>query len=125
MAKEKQAPPRNVRILKEKQYLEVRLSDEEIKSASKQLAEAVQRKAAIKDQLTTFKAQKKGETTMCDADINKNTILVGSGKEMRMVECDVTLDFDSGKRSVIRTDNGIVIEERAMTSDEKQLELNV
>lgn len=124
MAK-KEPAPRNVRVFKEKQYLEVRLTDEEIKTASKQLAEAVQRKAAIKDQLATFKAQKKGETTMCDADINKNTILVGSGKEMRMVECDVTLDFDAGKRSVARTDNGTVIEERALTSDEKQLELNV
>jgi len=116
---------RNVRVFKEKQYLEVRLSDDEIKSASKSLAEAVQRKAEIKDQLATFKAQKKGETTMCDADINKNTILVGSGKEMRMVECDVTLDFDSGKRSVVRTDNGVIVEERPLTSDEKQLELNV
>lgn len=118
-------PQRNVRLFKEKQYLEVQLTDDEVKAASKQLAEAIQRKAAIKDQLNTFKAQKKGEITMCDGDINKNTILVGSGKEMRMVECEVTLDFNTGKKTTVRTDNGTIIEERGLTSDEKQLELNV
>lgn len=119
------APQRNVRIFKEKQYLEVQLTDGEVKQASKELAEAIQRKDAIQDQLATFKTQKKAEITMCDGDINKNTILVSSGKEMRMVECEITLDFDSGKKSTVRTDNGVVVDERPLSSDEKQLVLNV
>lgn len=122
---EKPAPPRNVRIQKEKQYLEVNLTDDEAKRASKELADAIQRKNAIEDQIATFKAQKKGEITQCSGEINKNTILVVTGKEMRMVECEVTLDFDTGKRTVVRIDSGLIVDERGLTTDEKQLELNV
>ena len=42
-----------------------------------------------------------------------------------MIECDVTLDFDSGKRVVTRLDNGVIVMERSLSTDEKQLELNV
>lgn len=122
---EKEPAPRNVRTFKEKQYLECMLTDDEMKQASIELANACQRKVAIEDQLATFKAQKKAEITQCEGDINKNTVLVSSGKEMRMVECDVELDFDRGRRMVTRVDNGLVVQERPLTSDEKQLELNV
>lgn len=120
MTKEK-----NVRINKEKQYLECVLTAEELRQCARELADACQRKASIEDQLATFKAQKKAEITQCDGDINKNTVLVSSGKEMRMVECEVELDFDSGKCTVTRLDNGLIVHERPLTSDEKQLELKI
>jgi hypothetical protein len=122
---EKEPAQRNVQVFKEKQYLECMLSDDELKQASRELADACQRKTSIEDQLATFKAQKKAEITQCDGEINKNTVLVSSGKEMRMVECEATLDFDSGKRTVVRLDSGVIVQERPLSTDEKQLELNV
>ena len=115
----------NVRIFKEKHYLEVQLTDDEIRQAGKDLADAIKRKNGIEADLETFKAQKKAETTQCDGDIAKNAVLVGAGKEMRMVECDVTLDFNANRRTSVRTDNGVVVQERLLTTEEKQLELNV
>lgn len=118
-------PVRNVRVFKQKEYLEVLLTDDEIKRSSQELANAIQKKDSIQDQLATFKTQKKAEITMCDGEINKNTVLVSSGKEMRMVECEVTLDFNTGKKCTVRLDNGIVVDERPLSTDEKQLELQV
>lgn len=126
MTKKEAAPVEpNVRILKEKHYLECLLTEEELKQAGKELADAFKRKNAIEADLETFKTQKKAEVTQCEGDIAKNAALVNAGKEMRMVECETTLDFNSGKRTVVRVDNGLVVAERKLTAEEKQLELNV
>lgn len=124
----KEATPdkeRNVRIFKEKHYLEVQLTEDELKQSGKELADGIKRKNAIEAELETFKAQKKAEVTQCDGDIAKHAQLVASGKEMRMIECEVTMDFDADKRTVARIDTGIIVNERKLTADEKQLELNV
>jgi len=118
-------PERNVRIMKEKHYLEVQLTEDELKQDGKELADSFKRKNAIEAEMETFKAQKKAEVTQCEGDIAKNAALVSAGKEMRMVDCEVTLDFNAGKRTVARIDNGIIVNERKLNDDEKQLELNV
>lgn len=101
--------------------LEVRLTEKELKTASKELAEALSKRGAIENELETFKAQKKAEVTAIEAVIQKNTNLVNAEKEFRLVECRVEYDFDkTGKKTYYRLDNGDQVHSEAITNEERQ-----
>lgn len=105
--------------------LEVKLTDKELKSASKELAEALNKMSGIQNDLDTFKAQKKAEITAIEAVIQKNTNLVNSEKEFRLVECRVEMDFDkTGKKSYYRLDNGDCVKTEPITNEERQTMLD-
>lgn len=100
--------------------MECALSDKELKSASKELAEALNQKGRIESDVETFKAQKKAEIAALDAVIAKNTILVNSEKEFRLVECRVMYDFTKSKKTFVRLDTGEVIKTESITNEERQ-----
>lgn len=101
--------------------LEVRLTEKELKAASKELAEALNKKNSIENDLETYKAQKKAEVTAQDAIIQKNMSLVNSEKEFRLVECRLEYDFDKkGIKSYFRLDNGELVRTEQITNEERQ-----
>jgi hypothetical protein len=103
--------------------VEVRLTDAELKSYSKELADAIEKRSAEEAQLETFKAQRKAEIARYDAIIGKNTSLVSSEKEFRSVRCRVEWDFDKGTKVFYRKDTGESVREMKITDEERQLML--
>lgn len=101
--------------------LEVRLTEKELKTASKALAEAINKRTMIESQLETFKAQKKAEVAAQDAIISATSVLVNSEKEFRMIECKVEYDFaKKGVKTTVRLDTGEIINTQPISNDERQ-----
>lgn len=113
---EKKQEERIVRI-----PLEVRLTEKELKDASKALAEAINKRSIIESQLETFKAQKKAEVAAQDAVISANSVLVNSEKEFRLVECKIEYDFrKKGVKTFVRLDTGEIVKTEQITNEERQ-----
>ena len=100
--------------------LECRLTEPEIKAAGKELAEALNHKTRIENELETFKQQKKAEVAAIDAIIARNTVLVNSEKEFRTVECEQRYDFDNALKTITRLDTGEIVRSEAITNAERQ-----
>lgn len=102
--------------------LECKLTEAELKAASKELADALNKRHQLEDQLETFKMQKKAEISAFDATIAKNTVLVNSEKEFRLIECRVEYDFGrKGIKSFYRLDNGELVKTEPITNEERQV----
>lgn len=125
MAKNKESATPNVRRLEEKQWMEVLLTEDEIRDEAKSLADALNKKREAEERLDAFKAQVKGEITELEGRINRAAALVNAGKEHRQVEVEVQLDFNLGMRIEIRKDTGEEFRRRPLTTDERQMELEV
>lgn len=104
-----------------KLLLECKLTDAELKAAGKELADGLNKKAQVENQIETFKAQKKAEISAMDAAIARNTVLVNSEKEFRSIECRVEYDFGRrGVKSFFRLDNGELVKTEPITNEERQ-----
>jgi hypothetical protein len=100
--------------------LEVRLTDAELKTASKNMAEAINKRTRIVDEVETFRAQKKAELTAIAGVIAQNAVLVNSEKEFRLVECRLVYDFSVGKKYTSRLDTGELVCTEQITNEERQ-----
>ena len=78
-----------------------------------------------KDELDTFKAQIKSDTTALEARLNSIAHKLRSGFEIRTVDCRMEMDFESNSIRFVRTDTGDLLEERAMSLEERQRELDL
>lgn len=101
--------------------LEVKLTEAELKTASKALAEALRAKAAKEGEMETFKAQKKAEITQYEGVIAAKTVLINSEKEYRTVECEETFHWATGKKTVTRLDTGEIVRSEPINNSERQL----
>lgn len=101
---------------------EVILSEGELKTCAKQLAEAINGQARIEAELASFKAQKKSEATTIEATIQRNTLLLNTGKEFRMVECCWDYNWKEGIKRGHRKDTGEQISKDTITEEERQLD---
>lgn len=101
--------------------LEVKLTEKELKTAAKELAEGLNKKSRLESDIETFKAQKKAEIAAIDAVVSRNAILVNSEKEFRLVECKVDYDFGrDGGKTFTRLDNGEIVKQEPITNEERQ-----
>lgn len=101
--------------------LEVRLTEAELKAAAKEMAEAINYKGRIENEMEAFKAQKKAETSAQEAIIARCAQLVNSEKEFRLVECRVEYDFaKKGTKTFYRLDNGEAVRTEQITNEERQ-----
>ena len=102
-------------------YLECRLTPEEIRMASKALAEAIQRKEATEARIEAFRTQAKAEIAELDASIQKNSSLVNNEKEFRNVTCEIQFDWRAGTKTFVRVDTGEVVRTCSISEDERQM----
>lgn len=113
-------------LRKEKrEWLPCKLSEKELKQHSKDLANAYDRSQELNSQLDTFKAQIKSHLTEVEGNIGRLSSLVSSEIEYRAVDCELIYDFKAGKKTLIRKDTGEVIRTDELTSDERQMEMNI
>lgn len=110
--------------VKIKKNLECVLTEPELKTASKALAEALHARSLVESKLDMFKAQVKSEVAAHDAVISRNAHLVNTEKEYRDVECEVLFDFVAGFKSYVRLDTGEVFGKDEITPAERQAEFD-
>lgn len=120
-AKKKSLP--DVTTKKETVYLECKLTEAEVRAASKTLADALSRKEGVESRIESFKTQAKADIAGIDAVIQKNTALVNSEKEFRNVACEVRFDWPKGLKETFRLDTGEAVFKSEISEDERQLQL--
>jgi len=107
-------------VVKGTEHLVCKLTKEEVSEAGKALAEAIQRKVGIEQRLESFRSQAKADIAESEAVITKQTQLVASEKEFRLVNIEVTFDYKAGKKWAVRTDTGEIIWTRLISNEERQ-----
>jgi hypothetical protein len=113
-------PPAPVRIMRE---LEVELTDKEKLTRNVELLEAMEHR----DQLRALKSQetadRNAEIKMAEKNVKERASALRSGKEKRPVECIERQIFSQNCVEVVRSDTGAVVEKRAMTLEEREIQL--
>lgn len=102
---------------------EVVLGEAELKECGKGLAEALNRKTQVEAEITAFKAQKNAEIATLEASIQRNTVLISTGREFRMVECEWDYLWKEGIKKGRRLDTGEVILKETISDAERQAHL--
>ncbi|HEY5234797.1 MAG TPA: hypothetical protein VIJ14_01355 [Rhabdochlamydiaceae bacterium] len=103
--------------------LECKLTEAELKASAKALAESLRKNAALESQLETFKSQIKAQITQEEGTISEHTNRLNSEKEFRLVDCEITFDYQKGIKTTIRKDTGEQIREEKITDEERQMHL--
>ena len=112
-------------VKKDRRFLMCALTAEELAGTSDALARYIDDSAAIKDELDTIKAQFKGRTEQCEANIKAAARLIRDKKELRTVDIEVRSDYTNCTITVVRLDTNEVVEAaRPMTGEEKQLQID-
>lgn len=112
-----------MRRTKENLHLECILTDKEKLAYSKELSEKITAKARAEESLKSFQTQKKAEIAGCEATINLLADRINTGREFRLVECEIKYDFKEKIRTCTRTDTGEVVRETPIPEEEMQEEL--
>ena len=101
----------------------VKLITEEKAAIGGELATAQQSLNEIDEEKKDLMAQMKARMTQAKARITELSNQLASGRKFEHVECTEEKNYATMKFSVTRDDTGEVLEERPLTSDERQLGL--
>jgi hypothetical protein len=113
--------PRPTTITK---FLRYEFTPEELQAKGKELAEQHDKRARLEEEFEAVKAQFKERTATIERDSGKLSRQITSGFEMRDIECACQWNIPvNGRVRIARKDTGEVVEERDMTSIERQEEL--
>ncbi|MBN1253958.1 MAG: hypothetical protein JXA50_01620 [Deltaproteobacteria bacterium] len=106
-------------------HLECILTDQEKLAYSKTLSENVSKTARAEEALSSFQKQMKAEIASCEAQINMLAEKINTGKEYRMVECEIRYDFKMQEKKWIRSDTGEVAKQDIISEEELQEEMKL
>lgn len=108
---------------KEKQYLKVELSQEEILQAADELATALDNLSQLDAEKESVTRELKAKAAALEAEVTTQQLLVRNKYERRNIDCENTLDYTTMESYTKRLDTGEEILRRPMTEDEKQTTL--
>ena len=103
--------------------LECILTEQEKLKYAKEMSEHVSKKHRVEDNLKSVSTQLKSEIASHEGSINSLAEKLNSGREYRMVECNVEYDFKKGVKTIIRTDTGEIAKVEEISEEERQEEL--
>lgn len=107
--------------------LPVRLSDQDVQNMGTELANQfveLNRLKSERDQgVADLKEQYKEPIEQAEQAVATLSQALHKGEIVRQVECAKELDFGKGITTIYRRDTGEVIEQRPMTADERQSDL--
>lgn len=106
-----------------KKSLSCNLTDEELLSYSKELAKASQDKEGTDRKRKEVADDYKAQITKLDAEISILSRKIGNGYEHRDIECYWIHDWAVGRKSLIRTDTGEIVQTAIIEESEKQNKL--
>lgn len=108
-----------------KKYLKYDFTEEEIKDLGKNLAKVFADHSEAEARLKSVSTQIKAEIATIEGTMTSLSEKIRSGHEYRDIECRKEFNYTLGKVSVFRNDTDEVIEERAMTGEERQANLDL
>lgn len=104
--------------------LPVQLTAEERDDRGRELSQAWDDYEVIEDEKKAATAELTKKLKQKRADISKYARILKVGVEPRVVLCRWVEDFSHNVKRLVRQDNGNVVEERALESDERQLAIS-
>jgi hypothetical protein len=107
-----------------KRCLPVKLTDDEVIKASKELTKHLNDLDQKETHLENFKKTNKAEIGQIEGCIQVERVKISTGEEFRDVECDVRISVKDHTKHIVRLDTGEVIEESKLDSDDLQYQLN-
>lgn len=106
-----------------KRYLKYTFTEEEKKLMGADLAQKFATHTEAEGRLKSVSTQIKSEISTIDGQMASLSEKIRSGYEYQNIECDVTMDYERGRVIVTRLDTGEIVEDRAMSADERQKSL--
>lgn len=120
MAKKEQE---KIKTTHETHSLKCQLAEAEVAVAADELAEGLDQLEAIEDEKKATMENFKARAALIEAQAKVNKNLVRDKYIYRRVTCDLVLDYTKLAATLTRMDTKEIITERAMTADEKQMDL--
>jgi len=103
--------------------LEYSFTPEEIRNLGFSIANAVGDMEALEEEKAAFMSDLKEKLKEAKAQVKLLAAKIRTGTEVRMIECSIDYDFGAKMVRTCRTDTGAVVEERDMTTAERQQHL--
>lgn len=100
-----------------------RFSKDELQDMAQEMAEAVSRLDNLEEELQEVRAGFKEKMAKAQKTIKQAAAKIRSGWELRTIECRLEKEFANNTVRIYRQDTGELVEERAMTAQERQQEL--
>jgi hypothetical protein len=97
-----------------------RFTDEEARQNAKDLAQKMQDKESLEDQLTSIKSDFKAKIDLADAQIRDLRNKVASGTEQRQYRCRIVLNFKKKIREYFDLNTNVLIETRPLQAEDYQ-----
>jgi len=113
-----------VKVTHEPHKLPFKLGQKEKAEAAEQLATTLQAAESLELERKSVLGEFKSRLNALEERIHKLTLNVKDGVEMRSVECELRLNYTTLAATLIRSDTKEVVEERPMTDEEKQMNLD-
>lgn len=115
--------PPTFRESKVSKHLSCLLSDQEIRTMGQELARANAQKDEAEERKKAVDAQLKSEIESHATRSASLARTINNGYQYKDVECVMRFDYVTNTVTTVRTDTGAVIDTRAMTTEERQVEL--
>lgn len=107
-----------------KLFLRCPFSEKEMADIALTMADKTQELKRIDANAKAAAAQFKSDKEAAQNEIDNAARRYRDGYEMRDVECEETVDFESGVVRYWRCDNGDLAQERKLTNEERQMRLD-
>lgn len=107
-----------------KLFLRCTFSDSEMMDIAATMADKTQELKRIDANAKAAAAQFKSDKEAAQNEVDGAARKYRDGYEMRDVECEETVDFESGVVRYWRCDNGDLAQERKLTNEERQMRLD-
>lgn len=113
-------PPKVVKVAEE---LSCELNDVEWQNRARELAQAHKETEQQKERKKSVMAELGADVKIAEAKETKLANIVATKSEQRDVTVEIKYDYEKGRVSKTRTDTGEEIDNREMTDDERQSQL--
>jgi hypothetical protein len=107
------------------EYLKCPLTETEMKKEAEKMANCFSKLSELEGVLKSAKKQIESDIARVEAELTSSVEKYRSGFEMRNIECRIDKDFQTNTVRTIRLDTNEMIRERALTSEERQMEMDL
>jgi len=124
MAKQEKNAGDRIKVTHEPHPLACKLTTQDRAVAAGQLAEAIQNLEALDIQHKTDTKDFNSLKQQLAGSVHRLSREVANGEAVRSVDCELRLNYTTLTASYWRTDTGEMFDQRPMTEDEKQMDMD-
>lgn len=124
MAKKEKETGDRINVTHEPHPLSCKLTTEDRAVAAGQLAEAIQNLESLEVQRKTDTKNYNSLKQQFAGSVHRLSREVANGEAVRSVDCELRLNYTTLTASLWRTDTGEMYDQRPMTEDEKQMDMD-